>query len=692
MREVFKNIIAFRQKMRGDISTFQSTVTALSGDFVKSNEQGWSFFDPSDKEFNNRLEGLKGYTKWLENDLMGNASIIEKQLAKPFLDFMKNLETEIPKIKEGGDFNTELIAEFDALFGPNGEINKSLRLTAENLQSYYAAYLQQIIETAKQNADQQIRVLRSNYDNLTIEGKREFARSFNEEIKEDARRFRKALAAGNQQLAREIGESLLVKIQSVKKVYAELIDATEDLSGKRSMQGQASYLTALENEIVQGQPNRQDMSDVGLTQLVADASNLGQETARGFIQEVNADVGRAIGLDFAQGVDEGTREGLDIQSPSKVFKKLGKNSGEGFEIGAVESLRIANEAILAEIKKIKAGIAKELKGIVKPSKLDKFLAGEPSKTLTTKGLDALIYRLNGSFNLKPEHQKAINKLALYGRTQKPSIIRMQDGDRKHKIGDFVDFPAAASFTGKVDEVKKTGSLGYLKLQAGGSLYEVVNPKRGFDVPYGDSSYAAPFVDEDETITSGKYRVIGKKQKTISVNYGENDGIEKLKVSVYQLEEIQSKISQFIEECCILEDNACEQTYLINARYRLWVKRHTALEESKALNKYLDDKFPKTRIWNKVTKTAQLSVKGIRLNDKPYYFPNNPPNEYDKFIEDMCKKHHKSLNTHEVKKDNDKIYCFFCNKNITRQQLFIHKRTKKHTRNYSQLIGEIFNII
>ena len=101
------------------------------------------------------------------------------------------------------------------------------------------------------------------------------------------------------------------------------------------------------------------------------------------------------------------------------------------------------------------------------------------------------------------------------------------------------------------------------------------------------------------------------------------------------EEIQSKISQFIEECCILEDNACEQTYLINARYRLWVKRHTALEESKALNKYLDDKFPKTRIWNKVTKTAQLSVKGIRLNDKPYYFPNNPPNEYDKFIEDMC---------------------------------------------------------
>jgi hypothetical protein len=66
-----------------------------------------------------------------------------------------------------------------------------------------------------------------------------------------------------------------------------------------------------------------------------------------------------------------------------------------------------------------------------------------------------------------------------------------------------------------------------------------------------------------------------------------------------------------------------------------VKRHTALQESKALNKYLDDKFAKTRIWNEITKTAQLSVKGIRLNDVPYYIPNSPPSEYDKFIQEMC---------------------------------------------------------
>lgn len=100
-------------------------------------------------------------------------------------------------------------------------------------------------------------------------------------------------------------------------------------------------------------------------------------------------------------------------------------------------------------------------------------------------------------------------------------------------------------------------------------------------------------------------------------------------------EIQEKISKFIQECCILDEHAVEKTHLINARYRLWAKRHTALQEGIALNKYLDDNFVKTRKWNEQTKTAQLSVKGIRINDKPYYIPSEPPNEYDTFIQEMC---------------------------------------------------------
>lgn len=191
----------------------------------------------------------------------------------------------------------------------------------------------------------------------------------------------------------------------------------------------------------------------------------------------------------------------------------------------------------AETEAIKEEIAKELKGIVSPKKLNQFLTEGSSNTLTKKGLDAIIYRLNNSSNLKPEHQKIIKKLALYGRTQKPSLIRMQGGDQNHKIGESVDFPTATSFTGNVDEVKKTGSLSYLKLQPGGSLYEIVNPKRGFDMPYSDSSYAAPFAEENETMTTGKYRVIGKKQKSITVDYGKTDGVEKIKVTIYQLEEI-----------------------------------------------------------------------------------------------------------------------------------------------------------
>ena len=327
--EAMKNLVAFRQKLRGEIKNFIATLAVMQGQIPK---EGWAFFD-SGEEFDTRLGALRGFTEWLENGMMADASDIEKELAKPFLDFMKKLQTESAKLKDGGEFDTKLIAEFESLFGASGEINKLLTLSGENLQRYYAGYLQQIVETAKQQADQQIRVLRSNYDDLTIEGKREFARSFNDEIRDDARRFREALATGNRQLAREVGEALLAKIQSVKKIYAELIDATDDLSGKRSMQGQNSYLTALENEIIKGQPNRQGMSNTGLTQLVSDATNSGEETAQGFIQQVNADVGRAIGLDFARGVDEGTREGLDIQSPSKLFEQIGKWVVEGFNKG-----------------------------------------------------------------------------------------------------------------------------------------------------------------------------------------------------------------------------------------------------------------------------------------------------------------------------------------------------------------------
>lgn len=223
------------------------------------------------------------------------------------------------------------------------------------------------------------------------------------------------------------------------------------------------------------------------------------------------------------------------------LEESGKNASEGM-IASIKQL--LNQVFDAEIEAIKAEIAKELKGIVTPKKLDKFLADSSSKALSNKGLDAVIYRLNNSFNLKPEHQKIVDKLALYGRTQKPSIIRMHGSDQKHKIGESVEFPSATSFTGKVDQVKKTGSLSYLKLQPGGSLYEVVNPRRGFDVPY-NNSYTAPFAEEDETIASGKYKVVGKKQKTISVDYGEKDGIEKLKVTIYQLEEIRSEIDKSV---------------------------------------------------------------------------------------------------------------------------------------------------
>ena len=450
---------------------------------------------------------------------------------------LKNLQTRILQSKR-------LLSDSDLQTFSKIQLTKKTNITDDpvTLIDQYIVYLDQLVQDAQKQAQETVKGIIPDYKNLTIPERKKAIGSYQKKVATEVKKFRMAIEDGESQIALEIGENILALVESTRKVYKDLLEAVpSDLSGTKSIEANQRYLTSVQTEVLKGQPNLKGRAKTGLMQLV------GTETSEGFIKGIEEKLNqiRNSGKDLAESAIEGAKKRLGIASPSKEFEKLGKNSGEGFEIGAVESLKDAGKAILAEIEKIKAEVVKELKGIVKPSKLDKFLAGTPSKTLTTKGLDGVIYRLANSFNLKPEHQKIIDKLAFYGRTQKPSIIRMHGSDLKHKIGDSVEFSGATSFTGKVDEVKKTGSLGYLKLQPGGSLYEVVNPKRGFDIPYDDSPYADRFVDEDETITSGKYRVVGKKQKTISVDYGEKDGIEKLKVTIYQLEEIRSEIDKSI---------------------------------------------------------------------------------------------------------------------------------------------------
>lgn len=476
----------------------------------------------------------------------------EQRLAKKRTNAINAVENLFNRIDKSVDETTKAVVGigngflgfFDNIRTKTYDFAKKTAGLTDNpitLIDQYVVYLDQLVQDAQKQAEETVKGIIPDYKNLTIPERKEAIGSYKKKVATEVKKFRMAIEDGESQIALEIGENVLALVESTRKIYKDLLEAVpSDLSGTKSIQANQRYLTSVQTEVLKGQPNIKGRAKTGLMQLV------GTETSEGFIKGIEERLNkvRNSGKELAESAIEGAKKRLGIASPSKEFEKLGESSGQGFEIGAVESLKDASKAILAEIEAIKAGIAKELKGIVKPSKLDKFLADSSSKALSNKGLDAVIYRLNNSFNLKPEHQKIVDKLALYGRTQKPSIIRMHGSDQKHKIGESVEFPSATSFTGKVDQVKKTGSLSYLKLQPGGSLYEVVNPRRGFDVSY-DNSYTAPFAEEDETIASGKYKVVGKKQKTISVDYGEKDGIEKLKVTIYQLEEIRSEIDKSI---------------------------------------------------------------------------------------------------------------------------------------------------
>lgn len=138
--------------------------------------------------------------------------------------------------------------------------------------------------------------------------------------------YRRAVEQGIVEEAKRTGELILTASEYLKQIFNESGD---------SRKGQ---LTRIQNEIIRGDRGA-GRSNVPLAelfyssasqQLQLDFEEIGEQATEGFNQGVNA---RASGEEFAEELTEGTEDGLDIQSPSKVFEWIGKMVKAGFELG-----------------------------------------------------------------------------------------------------------------------------------------------------------------------------------------------------------------------------------------------------------------------------------------------------------------------------------------------------------------------
>ena len=220
------------------------------------------------------------------------------------------------------------------------ETQREPDLTPEQLRQEYADYLDNLTEAAREHADELITAFVPNYDELPEEERKAYFRAIRQDIEELANYYRETLESGDLQLAREIGEKLLERIQAVRSIYEDLREASGTDPSLAANMGQ---LTSIETEIRRGQPNLQGRANLGLEDLfqqeLEEATEAGTQITEGFVGGILEDLQsvREAAAEITDEVTNTTRDNLEIESPSQVFRRIGYQIVEGLNLGISET-------------------------------------------------------------------------------------------------------------------------------------------------------------------------------------------------------------------------------------------------------------------------------------------------------------------------------------------------------------------
>ena len=255
--------------------------------------------------------------------------------------------------------------------------NQSLQTKSKTKDEVVDVYSQHL-KTLKANAKEKFKNYQSSetvadFAQLDDTDKKQYIEDITKLIKLRQQEYLKAIELGQTKVALILGQDLIEQTELVRKTYqnlAQSLDANDPIAN--TIRGNQAYLSSIQTEVIQGQPNLQGRSNISLAEVVGqqvDLAEAGDNSASALIDEILEqlpglrDAGESIGTELAEGVEDS----LEIESPSKVFERIGRFVVSGLRqglLGIEEPIEDAGETIEGEAEEIERGLMPTIKAFV----------------------------------------------------------------------------------------------------------------------------------------------------------------------------------------------------------------------------------------------------------------------------------------------------------------------------------------
>ena len=337
--KIQKIFINFKTKVKTEADNIKRTLQSMRGEKV----EGYAFYSP--KEYEIKAEQLGGLIGHLEKDLLKGATAKQKAQAYKYLSYLKRLQAQILERGAGGAVDPELEAEGQNLFGftlegaapaaTKEQRRAKIPKSPKQLAAEYNKYLQQLkMATAEGfgSAADLPQTLKA--------------------VKQQLREYRKAIADGQLEVAKNLGENLLEIISAVKQI-ASSTEVNPQTIGT---------LSRYQSEILKGDKG-QGRAQIGLTQMAEtnpnfqallrqQSQNTGSNVAKGLTTGIrqNLSVAQKAGEELGEAAIKGAEGELEVRSPSRVFERIGKFIVEGLRKGTTGIKDVFAKDVATEIR------------------------------------------------------------------------------------------------------------------------------------------------------------------------------------------------------------------------------------------------------------------------------------------------------------------------------------------------------
>lgn len=221
----------------------------------------------------------------------------------------------------------------------DAEESKVINNRSKALAQEYKQYLQSL--SKKTTSDRNIfsQVVARDFASSDPSKQKELLTFIKQNFSAKAKAYRAAVKSGQLELAKQQGEELIRLAASIKSLYGELSQFDQlEPEIQSNFKAYRSYIGSVETEVLTGGGGRGRINQ-GLPDLFEQQLNLsaedGENVALGFIDGILDSLmdARQAGEQLIDEVEEGIRDAGEIQSPSKLAKRLGRWFAQGFGLG-----------------------------------------------------------------------------------------------------------------------------------------------------------------------------------------------------------------------------------------------------------------------------------------------------------------------------------------------------------------------